>query len=101
MSRADFKILRNLSHDKEDVRLLRLLGQLMSKNNYRDFDVAIKHLFLTNREYQGHNRGARVLIDHTACEKLRDYTKDMDQIYAPYQTEKRLNQLIILINKIK
>ena len=101
MSRADFKILRNLSHDTEDVRLLRLLGQLMSKNNYRDFDVAIKHLFLTNREYQGHNRGARVMIDHTACEKLREYTKDLDQIYAPYRTKNRLNQLTILINKIR
>ena len=101
MSRADFKILRNLSHDKEDVRLLRLLGQLMSKNNYRDFDVAIKQLFLINRNYQSNSKGFRILIDHTACEKLRDYTKDLDQIYAPYQTEKRLNQLIILINKIK
>ena len=101
MSRADFKILRNLSHDKEDVRLLRLLGQLMSKNNYRDFDVAIKHLFLINRNYQSNSKGFRILIDHAACEKLREYTKDLDQIYAPYQTEKRLNQLIILINKIK
>ena len=101
MSRADFKILRNLSHDKEDVRLLRLLGQLMSKNNYRDFDVAIKQLFLINRNYQSNTKGFRIIIDHTACEKLREHTKDLDQIYAPYQTEKRLNQLTILISKIK
>ena len=73
----------------------------MSKNNYRDFDVAIKHLFLINRNYQSNSKGFRILIDHTACEKLREYTKDLDQIYAPYQTEKRLNQLTILINKIK
>lgn len=98
--RDEFKILHNFSRYPEEVRLLKLLGQLMAKGNFRDFDVGIKHLFLINREYQGHAKHTRIIIDHTACEILRGHTRDLDIKFAPYQTNARLKQLSTLINKI-
>lgn len=99
-ARDKFKVLRNLSHDSEDVRLLRLLGQLMSKGSYRDIDTAIKRLYLINGNYRCHTKNPRIVIDHNACERLRELTRSIDQENPPYRTKIRLQEIDKIINRL-
>lgn len=94
--RSKFKKLTLINYDPHDIKLLRILGQLMLKYECKNFDIAIKKLYLiTNGDL-----GSKIIIDHGACEILRGYLLETDKLIAPFDTDRRLREIKALVDKL-
>lgn len=85
-----------MSYDPHDIKLLRTLGQLMCKIECKNFDIAIKKLYLMTHN----DLSSKIIIDHGACEVLRGYLSETDKLIAPFDTDRRLRELYALILKL-